>query len=264
MSRLLIDGPRATAFVCRRCQLASSRHSILSTPSSSRYLSQSATRMENDDVSDAAPKRPPAPGSPKADSLASSLGKLFEKSRAHRRPDEQQSADGSLARLASIFEKGARRPGSAAGRSGTNNTMDYDLSAANPANALSAEHRPPHHLHVYATKHNTHITLTKPNRDAIISVAAGNIGFRKSARGSYDAAYQLAAYVMNRIQEQGLLAEILKLELVLRGFGSGRDAVTKALMGSEGRNLRGKVVRVTDATRLKFGGTRSKKPRRLG
>ena len=121
-----------------------------------------------------------------------------------------------------------------------------------------------HRFHVYATKHNTHITLTKPNRDAIISVAAGNIGFRKAARGSYDAAYQLSAYVMNRIQELGLLREILRLELVLRGFGAGRDAVTKALMGSEGRNLRPKVVRVTDATRLKFGGTRGKRPRRLG
>lgn len=124
--------------------------------------------------------------------------------------------------------------------------------------------QPPHGFYVYATKHNTHITLTRPSRDPILSVAAGNIGFKKAARGSYDAAYQLAAYVMGRIQEQGLMAQIHQLEVVLRGFGAGREAVTKALLGSEGRNIRGRVVRVTDATRLKFGGTRSPKPRRLG
>ncbi|KAL8778578.1 MAG: hypothetical protein Q9213_007355 [Squamulea squamosa] len=122
----------------------------------------------------------------------------------------------------------------------------------------------PHHLHIYATKHNTHITLTAPSRDPIISVSAGTIGFRKAARGTYDAAYQLGAYVMGRIQQQGLLAQIQHLEVVLRDFGPGREAVSKILLGSEGKNLRGRVVRVSDCTRLKFGGTRSKKPRRLG
>ncbi|KAL8652965.1 MAG: hypothetical protein Q9226_004046 [Calogaya cf. arnoldii] len=122
----------------------------------------------------------------------------------------------------------------------------------------------PHHLHIYATKHNTHITLTSPSRDPIISVSSGTIGFKKAARGTYDAAYQLGAYVMARIQQQGLLTQIQYLEVVLRDFGPGRDAVSKILLGSEGRNLRGRVIKVSDCTRLKFGGTRSPKPRRLG
>ena len=122
----------------------------------------------------------------------------------------------------------------------------------------------PYHFHVYSHKHNTHITLTRPNRDPIISMSTGQIGFRKSQRKHFDSAYQLAAYVMNKIQERALLREIHSLELVFRGFGAGREAVTKALTGVEGRRLRGKIVRVTDATRLKFGGTRSRKPKRLG
>lgn len=97
-----------------------------------------------------------------------------------------------------------------------------------------------------------------------MSFSAGNIGFRKAARGTYDAAYQLAAYTLGRIYEGGLLGKIKKLEVVLRGFGVGREAVTKALLGAEGRLLRAKITQVSDATRLKFGGTRSKKPRRLG
>jgi small subunit ribosomal protein S11 len=95
-------------------------------------------------------------------------------------------------------------------------------------------------------------------------MSTGQIGFKKSHRKHFDSAYQLAAYVMNKIQERALLREIDSLELVFRGFGAGREAVTKALAGVEGRRLRGKVVRVTDATRLKFGGTRSRKPKRLG
>ncbi|MCJ1240610.1 hypothetical protein MMC14_008614 [Varicellaria rhodocarpa] len=122
----------------------------------------------------------------------------------------------------------------------------------------------PHHLHIYATKHNTHITLTQPNRNPIISLSTGNLGFKKAARGTYDAAYQLGSYVMNRIQDQGLLMKIQNLELVLRGFGPGREALTKIMLGSEGMGLRRMVCRVTDSTRLKFGGTRSPKARRLG
>ena len=121
-----------------------------------------------------------------------------------------------------------------------------------------------HKLHVYATKHNTHLCLTKPNRDPLISVSCGNIGFRKAGRGTYDAGYQLAAFLMNRIQDKGLLPQIGKLELVYRGFGPGREAVTKAILGAEGKRIRPLIVKLADSTRLKFGGVRSKKPRRLG
>jgi small subunit ribosomal protein S11 len=140
----------------------------------------------------------------------------------------------------------------------------------------------PHHLHIYSTKHNTHLTLTRPNRSPLLSFSAGNIGFRKAQRGSYDAAFQLSAYVFKMMKDRGLLRRenevgfgeeelgvktegaIRNVEVVLRGYGKGREAVVKALMGNEGRGLRDKVVRVSDATRLKFGGTRSPKPRRLG
>lgn len=117
------------------------------------------------------------------------------------------------------------------------------------------------HLHVYSTKHNTHITFTDPKRNAIISSSTGILGFRKAGRHSYDAAYQLAAHVFQKIEDKGLIPK--KVEVVLRGFGVGREAVTKALLGKEGRYIKDVVVRVTDATRTKFGGTRSKNKRRL-
>ncbi|KAL0936229.1 mitochondrial 37S ribosomal protein uS11m [Colletotrichum truncatum] len=121
----------------------------------------------------------------------------------------------------------------------------------------------PYHMHVYSHKHNCHVTVTKPDRGAIISLSTGNIGFKKSKRKSYDAAYQLTAYVLERLNYAGWHKKINKLEVVLRGFGAGRDAAVKVLMAPEGKIWRSKVVRVADSTRLKFGGTRSKNPRRV-
>ena len=95
-------------------------------------------------------------------------------------------------------------------------------------------------------------------------MSTGNLGFKKAGRGSYDAAFQLAAFTLRQIQEKGMAREVQSLEVVLRGFGAGREAVTKALLGTEGRLLRSKISSVADATRLKQGGGRSKKPRRLG
>lgn len=136
-------------------------------------------------------------------------------------------------------------------------------TAADPSeqNNQSAE---PYHFHIYSHRHNTHVTVTKPNRDAILSLSCGNLGFRKSQRKHYDSAYQLGAYVIDKLQQQGWHSKIGSLEVSLRGFGAGREAITKVILGNEGRLLRGKIIKVSDSTRLKFGGTRSKKPRRLG
>ncbi|KAI0899501.1 translational machinery component [Annulohypoxylon nitens] len=122
----------------------------------------------------------------------------------------------------------------------------------------------PFHFHIYSHKHNSHITVTKPNRQAIISMSTGNIGFRKSKRHTYDAAYQLTSYVIDKLHQGNWHNTITSMEVVLRGFGAGREAATKVLLGTEGRMLRSKIVMVSDSTRLKFGGTRSPKTRRLG
>ncbi|KAK4220225.1 hypothetical protein QBC37DRAFT_408164 [Rhypophila decipiens] len=126
------------------------------------------------------------------------------------------------------------------------------------------EPKEPYHFHIYSHKHNTHITVTDPNRDAIISMSCGNLGLRNAQRKSYDAAYQLAAYVVDKLNQTGVVKKIHKLEVVLRGFGPGREAATKVLMGTEGKLLKPLIVRVTDSTRVKFGGTRSQRKRRLG
>lgn len=141
-----------------------------------------------------------------------------------------------------------------------NNVLqEFDTMMTQIGNQTISEEE--YHLHIYSTKHNTHITFTDPKKNPIISMSTGNIGFKKAQRGTYDAAYQLASHVFTKLDEKNLMVK--SLEVVLRDFGEGREAVVKALLGTEGRNLKWAIKRVTDASRLKFGGTRSKKPRRL-
>lgn len=121
----------------------------------------------------------------------------------------------------------------------------------------------PYHLHVFAHKHNTHVTFTMPNKNAIISMSCGNVGFKKTRRGTFDAAYSLAKYVLERLIYMGYSNKINRVELSLRGFGQGRDAAVKVLMSPEGKFIRDKIVRVTDSTHVKFAGTRSPGRRRL-
>ncbi|KXT06390.1 hypothetical protein AC578_6027 [Pseudocercospora eumusae] len=201
-----------------------------------------------------------------------------------------------LGRLGGFAANSRGRPNRNNGSSSMTSVADLlDTDSDSFANALfaqemtsPAEREKPYRLHVYATRHNTHITFVQPSRpasqtassgvsgtsasakdqnkmvDVLLSLSAGNIGFRKAGRGSYDAAYQLGAFALKQMQEKGMLRDMHSLQVVMRGFGAGREAMTKIILGSEGRFIRNKITSVVDATRLKQGGPRSKKPRRLG
>jgi small subunit ribosomal protein S11 len=257
-ARRLITPP-----VCARsCPFSSSSQKFSPFTRPFSHTPQRRSNKKPEDASRSQPKSPTRETA--AESIASILSNSPTPSSAEKLGPIASGHLGSLSRLFSQ-NQAARKDNANKPTASTPepSILDYGISSLNPDSRLLAV-EPPHHLHVYAHKHNTHVTLTRPNRDAIISVSTGNIGFRKAARSTYDAAYQLAAYVLGKIQEQGLIRQIKELEVVLRGYGAGREACTKVLLGSEGRFIRSKIVRVTDATRLKFGGTRSKKPRRLG
>ncbi|KAF2401273.1 translational machinery component [Trichodelitschia bisporula] len=178
---------------------------------------------------------------------------------------------GSLRNLADSLDRFTPHSGTSTGPSVSDALSELMGKPSTPSSFKTSTFDEPHHLHVYSTRHNTHITLTRPNNESIMSMSSGNLGFRKGQRGKYDAGFQLAAYFMKSIQDRGLLGtgtgtrepRIEKLEVIFRGFGQGREAIQKALLGNEGRNLRNRVIRVSDSTRLKIGGTRAQNPRRL-
>ncbi|KAL4942282.1 hypothetical protein BDV06DRAFT_192467 [Aspergillus oleicola] len=155
--------------------------------------------------------------------------------------------------------------GTGAARRGPGNGAFSRMAYALEADVLNRpyDNAPPHHIHVLSHRHNTLLTLTRPNGSPLISFGTGVLGFRKARRGGYDPAFNLSAHLFGQIQERGLLLEIKNIEIIFRGFHQGRQAFTKALMGNEGKNIRGLVSGVSDSTRIKFGGTRSPRVRRL-
>jgi small subunit ribosomal protein S11 len=141
-------------------------------------------------------------------------------------------------------------------------------------------------LYCNFTKNNTHFTLSAVVEDldfevknsdlsfndkvlyyhrlpqkVKVAISTGQLGFRKSARGEYEAGFQTAAKMFTIMEERGFLDR--DLEIVFKNFGKGRGAFEDALKGKEGDRVRGKIVRLSDNTKLKFGGTRSPKVRRL-
>lgn len=119
-------------------------------------------------------------------------------------------------------------------------------------------------------KNNAHLThnekvmyyLNLPHQ-VKLHVSAGQLGFRKSQRQDYEAGFQVAARLFKLIEERKLVGPNDKIELITKDFGKGKDAFLNALQGKEGVRIKDHIFRVTDRTPLKFGGSRSKKLRRL-
>jgi small subunit ribosomal protein S11 len=133
-------------------------------------------------------------------------------------------------------------------------------------------------IHVLCTPNNTHVVISDPHGHPLKagSWTGGSCGFKGVNRSGYEAGYQCAVRAFARIkqiaEEEGgafgagasaVVVPRARFEVLFSGFGQGRDAVVKALMTSEGDEVRPYVVRVTDNTPIKIGGTRAKKTRRL-
>ncbi|OZJ04887.1 hypothetical protein BZG36_02501 [Bifiguratus adelaidae] len=114
-----------------------------------------------------------------------------------------------------------------------------------------------HQLHIFASYNNTIITLTKPDGSPLVTTSGGSAGFKKAARGGYEAAHQAANQLLAKMTDKNIRAN--DIHVIFKGFGPGRDAAYKALVA--GRSW--KVKRITDATPVPFNGCRPPKTRRL-
>ncbi|KAI8992114.1 hypothetical protein BDF20DRAFT_848362 [Mycotypha africana] len=114
----------------------------------------------------------------------------------------------------------------------------------------------PYHIHVNVSPNNTIITLTRPNGSPLITTSGGSAGFKKAARSGYEAAHQAALQLLEKINTKNI--RVNNVNIILKGFGPGRDAAYKALATANWN-----IKRITDATPVPFGGCRPKKQRRL-
>ncbi|KIK65511.1 hypothetical protein GYMLUDRAFT_357659 [Collybiopsis luxurians FD-317 M1] len=142
-----------------------------------------------------------------------------------------------------------------------------DSSGLNRASLSSIDSLPsqiPHYkLHCHSTRNNTITTFTDPKGMPIAWFSGGSCGFKRGQRATYEAGYQCAVRMFRKIEDIAAEKNIVKLALYFNGFGQGREAMQKALLTSEGANVKGLIEIVGDRTPIKIGGTRSKKRRRL-
>ncbi|WP_341653404.1 30S ribosomal protein S11 [Blattabacterium cuenoti] len=108
--------------------------------------------------------------------------------------------------------------------------------------------------HIQATFNNIIITLTNKKGDVVAWSSAGKMNFRGSKKNTPYAAQMVA----ENVAKKGLNAGIKKVEVKVKGPGSGRDAAIRALSNSGIA-----VTIIKDITPLPHNGCRPPKRRRV-
>jgi small subunit ribosomal protein S11 len=108
--------------------------------------------------------------------------------------------------------------------------------------------------HVQSTFNNTMVTITTVDGDVLLRGSAGKHGFKGARKGTPFAATQIASSLAKDMHALG----IRQVEVNLKGPGSGRDSVVRALQSSGIE-----VTTLRDVTPLPHNGTRAPKKRRV-
>ncbi len=108
--------------------------------------------------------------------------------------------------------------------------------------------------HIKSSFNNTIISITDPEGNVLAWSSAGNVGFKGSRKSTPFAAQMAAEACAKRAMEQG----VRKVDVLLRGPGSGRDTAHRALANSGIE-----VASIKDVTPIPHNGCRPKKRRRV-
>ena len=108
--------------------------------------------------------------------------------------------------------------------------------------------------YIQATFNNTIITITDLKGDVITWASSGTVGFKGSRKGTPYAAQMAAREAVKKGMEHGLK----KVEIFVKGPGSGREAAIRALQAA-GLTITG----IKDVTPIPHNGCRPPKRRRV-
>jgi len=136
-----------------------------------------------------------------------------------------------------------------------------DSSTGPPILSSLEETRGYYHIHAVSVTRNLLITVTNHLHNPVFMVSAGRLKrYKHTRRGLPEAAYDTTTLAFQTIREKKL--QVNQLEIVMKGYGSGRRGFLTALSGPPGDFLRDKIVRVTDSTPLRIGGVRPGRAKR--
>lgn len=108
--------------------------------------------------------------------------------------------------------------------------------------------------HIQATFNNTIITITDLGGNTLSWGSSGAVGFKGARKGTPFAAQLAAEKAALQASEYG----IKRVEVLLKGQGSGRETAVRAL-----QNNGIAITLITDITPIPFNGCRAPKKRRV-
>lgn len=109
-------------------------------------------------------------------------------------------------------------------------------------------------VHIQSTFNNTIISVTDDNGNVVSWASSGSAGFKGSRKSTPYAAQIAAEKAIATAKEFGLT----KVEVIVRGIGSGRESAIRALQASGIA-----VSSIKDITGVPHNGCRPRKPRRV-
>ena len=109
-------------------------------------------------------------------------------------------------------------------------------------------------IHIQSTFNNTIVTSTDPNGNTLAWASAGSSGFKGARKGTPFAA-QTAA---EKVALDSISIGLKKVEVVVKGQGSGRETAIRAIQGSGSE-----ISSIKDITPVPHNGCRPPKRRRV-
>jgi len=109
-------------------------------------------------------------------------------------------------------------------------------------------------VYIYSSYNNTIITLTDAKGDVLGWASAGNIGFKGTKKATPFAASKVAEAICQMAQKIG----VERVDVLVRGIGSGRDSAIRSIAA---RGL--DILSIKDLTPIPHNGCRPAKARRV-
>jgi len=109
-------------------------------------------------------------------------------------------------------------------------------------------------LYISSSYNNTLITLADPQGNVLTWASAGSIGFKGTKKATPFAASKVAEAISLAAKKLG----IEKVEIFVKGIGSGRDSAVRSLAA---RGL--EIISIADITPVPHNGCRPSKVRRV-
>jgi small subunit ribosomal protein S11 len=109
-------------------------------------------------------------------------------------------------------------------------------------------------IYIASSYNNTIITLADLKGNVLSWASAGNIGFKGTKKATAFAASKVAEAIIQRIRKIG----IEKVEIFVKGIGSGRDSAVRSLA-----NKGLEIISIEDVTPIPHNGCKPPKARRV-